>query len=121
MRLIEKKIGGNHSGSWIHPDLAVQLAQWISPVFAIQVSRWIRQLFSKGTVALDNIKQKLLRAEEELKIEREEREKAEQRVLRMKDFVENRRKLERKEVLYLGTSKAYQSNLSWLRQSNQGV
>ncbi len=26
--------------SWIHPDLAVQLAQWISPTFALQVSRW---------------------------------------------------------------------------------
>ena len=30
--------------SWIHPDLAIQLAQWISPKFAIQVSKWIGQL-----------------------------------------------------------------------------
>lgn len=30
---------GRYGGSWIHPDLAVQLAQWISPMFAIQVSR----------------------------------------------------------------------------------
>ena len=26
--LIDKKIGGNHSNTWIHPDLAIQLAQW---------------------------------------------------------------------------------------------
>lgn len=30
-------------GTWVHPDLAVQLAQWCSPRFAIQVSRWVRE------------------------------------------------------------------------------
>lgn len=30
-------------GSWLHPDLALQLAQWCSPRFAIQVSRWLRE------------------------------------------------------------------------------
>jgi KilA-N domain len=30
-------------GTWIHPDLAIQLAQWCSPVFAIQVSRWVKE------------------------------------------------------------------------------
>jgi len=33
----------NGGGTWLHPDLAVQLAQWCSPVFAIQVSRWVRE------------------------------------------------------------------------------
>jgi hypothetical protein len=37
-------------GSWIHPDLAVQLAQWISPSFAIQVSRWVREIALTGKV-----------------------------------------------------------------------
>ena len=39
-------------GSWIHPDLAVQLAQWISPSFSIQVSSWIRELALTGSVQL---------------------------------------------------------------------
>jgi KilA-N domain len=30
-------------GTWLHPDLAIQLAQWCSPAFAIQVSRWVRE------------------------------------------------------------------------------
>jgi hypothetical protein len=30
---------------WIHPDLAIQLAQWISPQFALQVTKCIRTLF----------------------------------------------------------------------------
>jgi hypothetical protein len=40
-------------GSWIHPDLAIQLAQWISPKFAIQVSKWIRELFTNGKVEIN--------------------------------------------------------------------
>lgn len=43
-------------GTWIHPDLAIQLAQWISPKFAIQVSRWIRELMIIGKVELGNEK-----------------------------------------------------------------
>jgi hypothetical protein len=64
-------------GSWIHPDLAVQLAQWISPAFAIKVSRWIRELSLTGSVTLnqektanelDNLwKQKLNKIQIELK------------------------------------------------------
>lgn len=39
-------------GSWIHPDLAVQIAQWISPAFAIKVSKWTRELLLFGNVKL---------------------------------------------------------------------
>jgi hypothetical protein len=52
---IDIKKGGNDKhlqGSWIHPDLAVPLAQWISPSFSIQVSRWIRELALIGSVIL---------------------------------------------------------------------
>jgi hypothetical protein len=51
--LIDSKKGGNNSGTWIHPDLAIQLAQWLSPEFSIQVSFWIRQLFTKGKVEIN--------------------------------------------------------------------
>lgn len=33
-------VGG---GIWIHPDLAIPLAQWCSPEFALLVSRWIQK------------------------------------------------------------------------------
>jgi len=50
--LVETKRGGNHSGSWIHPDLGIQLAQWINPGIALQVSGWMRTLFSTGKVEI---------------------------------------------------------------------
>ncbi len=38
----------NGGGTWLHPDLALQLAQWCSPLFAIQVSRWVREWMTTG-------------------------------------------------------------------------
>ena len=52
-QLIDVKKGNSSKfsqGSWIHPDLAVQLAQWISPIFALQVSKWIREIAITGAV-----------------------------------------------------------------------
>jgi hypothetical protein len=54
--LIDSKKGNSNNfeqGTWIHPDLAIQLAQWLSPKFAIQVSLWIRELFTKGNVSIN--------------------------------------------------------------------
>lgn len=31
----------NLQGTWIHPQLALNLAQWLSPKFALQVSKWV--------------------------------------------------------------------------------
>ena len=46
--------------TWIHPDLAIQLAQWISPIFALQVSKWIRTLLTNGSVSILEENAKLL-------------------------------------------------------------
>jgi hypothetical protein len=48
----------NDQFTWIHPDLAIQLAQWISPSFALQVSKWIRLLFSNSTISINTLKMK---------------------------------------------------------------
>jgi hypothetical protein len=56
---------GRYGCSWVHPDLAVQLAQWISPTFSLQVSKWIRELSLYGTVTLN--KEKLLELKNENK------------------------------------------------------
>ncbi len=55
-QLIDIKKGNSNEfqqGTWIHPDLAIQLAQWISPQFALQVSKWVRTLFTTGNVSID--------------------------------------------------------------------
>lgn len=56
--LVEIKKGGDkyQQGTWMHPDLAIQLAQWISPMFALQVSRWIRELVLFGSLSLGHEK-----------------------------------------------------------------
>ena len=67
--LIEINKGGNdktNQETWIHPKLAVQLAQWISADFALQVSEWILDLFTNGKVEI-NIKL-LKEKEKEIKL-----------------------------------------------------
>lgn len=48
--VIKQGSPANGGGTWLHPDLAIQLAQWCSPQFAIQVSRWVRDwIMSQAT------------------------------------------------------------------------
>lgn len=35
-------------GTWVHPDIAINLAQWLSPRFAVQVSKWVREWLTRG-------------------------------------------------------------------------
>lgn len=44
----------NGGGTWLHPDLAMQLAQWCNKRFAIQVSRWIREWLTVGYIPVDS-------------------------------------------------------------------
>jgi hypothetical protein len=55
---IEKYQSGNaySQGTWIHPDLGLNLAQWCSPNFSAQVSKWLRELIFTGKVELGNEK-----------------------------------------------------------------
>lgn len=38
----------NQHGTWIHPHLAIYLAQWLSPQFAVKVSQWVFMWTSVG-------------------------------------------------------------------------
>lgn len=49
-QLIVSKRGSpkNGGGTWLHPHLALQLAQWCNPRFALQVSKWITEWLIAG-------------------------------------------------------------------------
>jgi hypothetical protein len=72
-QLVDVKKGNStefEQGSWIHPDLAVNLAQWISPLFGIRVSRWVREILTTGHASFDP------RSNEELiRLQREQEER----------------------------------------------
>lgn len=82
IRAIDVKRGRSKKftqGSWIHPHLAIQLAQWLNPKFAIAVSEWVFTLMTTGSVQLEEpvvvasgeevalLKKKLLESEERAK------------------------------------------------------
>lgn len=41
--LIQTNAGGEPrlQGTWVHPQVAIHLAQWLSPQFAVRVSKWV--------------------------------------------------------------------------------
>jgi hypothetical protein len=48
--LIQSVSGGipERQGTWVHPQVAVNLAQWLSPKFAVLVSKWVYDWISSG-------------------------------------------------------------------------
>jgi hypothetical protein len=50
--------GKYNQGTWVHPDLSLQLAQWCSPSFSLQVSKWLRELIFTGNVEIEKEKTK---------------------------------------------------------------
>ncbi len=46
--LVQIVKGGDPSlqGTWVHPQVAVHLAQWLSAKFAVQVSKWVHEWMS---------------------------------------------------------------------------
>lgn len=51
--LVQSVKGGDPAlqGTWVHPDVAIHLAQWLSPKFAVRVSRWVREWLSGASRA----------------------------------------------------------------------
>ena len=50
--LIQQVRGGNPhlQGTWVHPHVAINLAQWLSPIFAVKVSQWVWE-WAQGNVS----------------------------------------------------------------------
>ncbi len=54
--LIQSLRGGEPTlqGTWVHPQVAIHLAQWLSPRFAVRVSKWVADWMS-GSVPGGNL------------------------------------------------------------------
>ncbi len=113
LNLVDKKVGGNHSGSWIHPDLAVQLAQWISPSFAIQVSRWIRELLVTGSVSIDSKKsdEELIELQNKvfkLELENKEKDESLNRLhILQRELLSYKKRVTKEETIYIVSTANY--------------
>ena len=46
--LVQSIRGGNYQGTWVHPQVAIHLAQWLSAGFAVQVTAWVAEWMSGG-------------------------------------------------------------------------
>jgi len=75
--LVDSKKGNSSQysqGSWVHPDLAVQLAQWISPEFLVRVCRWVRQIVTTGDAHRDQIMTNAQLIEMQMEIQKKDKQ-----------------------------------------------
>jgi hypothetical protein len=56
--LIKLGTGSVHktSQTWVHPQVAINIAQWISPRFDVKVSGWVYEVMMTGKVDITNTK-----------------------------------------------------------------
>ena len=47
-QLVQEVISGDDTETWVHPQVAVHLANWLSPDFAVKVSGWVHDWLSTG-------------------------------------------------------------------------
>ena len=45
-----------NNGTWVHPQVAINIAQWISPQFDVKVSAWVLEVMITGKVDITNTK-----------------------------------------------------------------
>lgn len=50
--------GGDHPGTWMHEDVALEFARWLSPAFAIWCNDKVKELLTRGFTKLDSITRK---------------------------------------------------------------
>ncbi len=55
--LIQSVSGGipELQGTWVHPQVAIHLAQWLSPQFAVQVTQWVFEWISGGPKIVERL------------------------------------------------------------------
>ena len=57
VELISQHTGGNGDRhTWVHPQVAINIAQWISPKFDVKVSAWVLEVMMTGKVDITNTK-----------------------------------------------------------------
>jgi hypothetical protein len=45
---------GSKQSTWVHPQVAINIAQWISPQFDVKVSGWVYEIMMTGKVDITN-------------------------------------------------------------------
>ena len=57
VELIKQNTGGNGDRhTWVHPQVAINIAQWISPQFDVKVSSWVLEVMMTGKIDITNTK-----------------------------------------------------------------
>lgn len=66
LEIYKEKSSKYKVGTWIHPDLGIELAKWCSPSFSWQVSKWVRELVVKNKFEIKENNEEFLKIKKQL-------------------------------------------------------
>jgi hypothetical protein len=95
-----KNIKDSTQGTWVHPQIAINIAQWISPQFDVKVSGWVYEIMMTGKVDITNTK-----TYKELQKENKNKELKIQYITKKYVKSQPRVQYEEKNVVYILTTK----------------
>ena len=58
--------GGNHPGTWMHEDVAIEFARWLNPLFGIWCNDKVKELMINGYSVIGNTREDFERAYQEI-------------------------------------------------------
>jgi hypothetical protein len=110
--LMEVKRGGNpkEQGTWVHPNVAIHLAQWLSPKFSVAVSKWVHRFMYGDLTLIEEIKQNNIAMQKQLEESKLQIAHLEKRQMKLESFVKNIKQLEKNQLFYIATTRNYAMN-----------
>jgi hypothetical protein len=115
-QLICKIMKGSNDvrGTWVHPHVAIHLAQWLSPKFSVKVTDWVFK-FMTGEMReplIDKRSQVLMQAKldeslRELEKNSIELDRLRQVNMQLNNYVSNVKQRLKEEIIYIATTRRY--------------
>jgi len=113
LTLVEVKVGGGNknSGTWVHPYVAINLAQWLSPKFAVFVSKLVFRYISGDATLIEEIKHNNEVLNMQIKNLQDENKEKDERLNRMyniqKELLSYKKSFTKDETIYIASTKNY--------------
>jgi len=109
--LIQSITGGKNEDrkTWVHPYVAINIAQWISPQFDVKVSSWIYEVMLTGKIDISNIK-----SFQQLRLENKEHKLKIQYLTKKYVKAQSRVQYNEKNVVYVLTTPSHKKERKYI-------
>ena len=107
--IIHQKGSGSNQCTWVHPYIAINIAQWISPQFDVKVSSWIYEVMLTGKIDISKTK-----SFQQLRLENKEHKLKIQYLTKKYVKAQSRVQYNEKNVIYVLTTPSHKKERKYI-------